>query len=82
MTNTKYKWIEFIKTHSTGKTESFDCYNHEFGSFLGVVKWYGSFRKYSFFPQPNIVFESTCLKDIADFLDKLMLERKIQKQQP
>lgn len=47
---------------------------------LGQVKWYPGFRKYSFFPSSDIVFEQQCLKDIASFLDKLMLERKLEKQ--
>lgn len=82
MINTRYKWIEFIEQlPQTGKTQIFRCYNFEFGTFLGWVKWYGAFRKYSFFPEPNIVFETQCLKDIASFLDKLMLERKIVNQQ-
>jgi len=80
MINTKYKWIEFIQIPSIGVTKVFKCMNSEYGSFLGTVKWYGAFRKYSFFPNDNIVFETQCLKDIANFLDCLMIERKIQKQ--
>lgn len=75
-----YKWITFEPQISTGKTKIFHCQNKENGSFLGVVKWYSPFRKYSFFPEINIVFETQCLKDIASFLDKSMLERKLEKQ--
>lgn len=75
-----YKWIRFDERLSTGKTKIFTCYNKEYGTELGTVKWYGPFRKYSFFPEANIVFETQCLKDISSFLDKLMLERKLQKQ--
>lgn len=76
----EYKWIYFSPLVFTGKTTVYNCYNKEYQSLLGQVKWYGGFRKYSFFPEPNIVFETQCLKDIASFLDKLMLERKLQKQ--
>lgn len=76
----EYKWIYFSPSHSTGKTIVYNCYNKEHASLLGVVKWYGAFRKYSFFPEANIVFEEQCLKDIASFLSRLMLERKIKKQ--
>jgi hypothetical protein len=75
-----YKWIEFTLQHDTGKTKVYNCYNKEYGSLLGQVKWYAAFRKYSFFPENNIVFETQCLKDIASFLDKLTLERKLDKQ--
>ena len=77
---TKYKWIYFSAVASTGKTTIYNCYNEEHKTFLGEVKWYAPFRKYSFFPAANIVFETQCLKDIASFLDQLMLERKLQKQ--
>lgn len=77
---TQYKWILFEEQMSTGKTKVFRCVNKEYGADLGVVKWYGPFRKYSFFPEANLVFEFQCLKDISSFLETLMLERKIQKQ--
>lgn len=77
---TEFKWIYFSAVNSTGKTTVYNCYNKESETFLGQVKWYGPFRKYSFFPEANIVFETQCLKDIASFLDQLMLERKLAKQ--
>lgn len=77
---TEYKWIHFVFYSSTGKTEVYNCHNTETGALLGQVKWYGAFRKYSFFPLPDIIFESQCLKDIASFLDQLMLQRKIESQ--
>lgn len=76
----QFKWIRFEEIDHSGTTRKFNCFNSEYGSHLGVVKWYGSFRKYSFFPEENIVFESQCLKDIASFLESLMLERKLKTQ--
>lgn len=76
----RYKWIEFREQTQTGKTRIFKCFNVEFNCELGTVKWYSAWRKYAFFPLENIVFETQCLKDIAGFLDKLMLERKLEKQ--
>lgn len=75
----KYKWIEFTIQSHTGKTKVYNCYNPEYESFLGQVKWYNGFRKYSFFPEANIVFETQCLKDITSFLDALMVEHKLLK---
>lgn len=79
----EYKWIKFAEQvpFPGQKTKRFNCYNKEHESLIGEVRWYGGFRKYSFFPASNIVFENQCLKDIASFLEKLMLERKIEKQQ-
>jgi hypothetical protein len=76
----QYKYICFKLEGDTGKTKVFACLNTEHASLLGLVRWYGPWRRYSFFPEANIVFETQCLKDIASFLDKLMLERKLEKQ--
>jgi len=73
------KWIIFknISDHyPPRKTEIFHVINKEYGTVLGMITWHGPFRKYSFFPEPNMVFETTCLKDIAGFMDNLMEERK------
>ena len=43
---------------------------------LGAIKWYAPWRKYSFFPQPHTVFEKDCLREIADFCEKEMKEKK------
>ena len=34
---------------------------------LGWIGWFGRWRKYSFFPASDTVFEEDCLRDIADF---------------
>ncbi len=49
------------KTHIWGVTA-------KAGGFLGEVKWFSRWRKYSFYPEPGCVFEEVCLGDIADFL--------------
>jgi len=46
------------------------------GDYLGVIKWYGAWRRYCFYPANMTVFSSGCLKDIQNCLDKLMNERK------
>jgi hypothetical protein len=42
------------------------------GSFteLGIVKWYGAWRKYAFFPAPQTLYEHDCLRQIADFCER------------
>ena len=42
--------------------------NSKKGDYLGEVKWFSRWRKYSFFPAPDCIFEEVCLGDIADFL--------------
>lgn len=35
---------------------------------LGKVKWWPAWRKYTFLPATDSVFDITCLREIADFL--------------
>lgn len=43
---------------------------------LGVVSWSGRWWCFIFSPAPETFFESTCLREIAQFLDDLKAERK------
>lgn len=81
--NFQGKWIEFVEvtTNKDKKTKQFNVINRESRIFLGTVKWFGNWRQYSFFPQPNMVFERQCLMDIAHFINQLMVERKVVRQQ-
>lgn len=74
------KWIEFKETIAPGSTKRFHVVTKDNGAIIAMIKWYPSWRKYSFFPYQNTVFETQCLKDIVSFIDSLMLERKLQKQ--
>lgn len=76
------KWIDFIEYESKGVTKAFAVVPKENrATVIGKVKWYGAWRCYAFFPAPNCVFETQCLKDITKFIEGLMLERKIKKQE-
>ena len=50
------------------KTDSWEVRNKEYNTLLGVVKWHGAWRKYSFFVNGDFIFEEDCLTDIARFL--------------
>lgn len=88
--NFKSKWLKFIdyttfkktkkgKITSFPKTNTYMVRNKDNDVMLGWIKWYGSFRQYSFFPEPETVFERTCIGDIHRFITELMEERKIKK---
>jgi hypothetical protein len=34
------------------------------GSLLGVIKWYGQWRQYVFYPEPQTLFNRVCLDGI------------------
>lgn len=71
-----YRWIYFSVAKDTGKTRIYDVFAKEGSILLGKVKWFPSWRKYSFFPEAGTVFEQDCLNDIASFLEELMMLRK------
>lgn len=78
----KPKWLEFqeLEMQPNKKTKTFLVWNKENDEVpIGEIKWYGPFRKYAFYPQPNTVYEPTCMQDITDFLNDLMDERKAEK---
>lgn len=64
------KNLEFMPTglSASGKTGVWTVLAQR-GGVLGGVKWFTSWRKYSFFPAPDCVFEQDCLREIADFIE-------------
>lgn len=74
---TKYKYIHFEEIDSTGKkTSAWSCFNNKSKSALGIIKWYGSWRQYCWFPFGGTVFNKGCNENINDFITQLMEERK------
>lgn len=57
------------------RTKIFDIYSVQ-GLRVGVVQWFSAWRRYNFFPDPRTSFDAICLREIADFCEKLMQERK------
>ncbi len=75
------KWIRFEKQpQKDGMKTSVYLIVTTDGNSLGEIKWFASWRKYCFFPNTNTLYETDCLSDIVKFLNKLMLDRKIEKQ--
>lgn len=77
----KGKWIEMLIIKKGDKTSKYAVINSENRNTIGEIKWYGAFRQYAFFPMMNTVYERHCLRDISQFLAKLMLDRKIKEQE-
>ena len=71
------KWIKFILKEQKLKTQVWNIVAKQDGFTLGYIAWFSRWRKYAFFPNNHMVFESDCLRDIITFMDKLMNERKV-----
>lgn len=61
---------------STGKTEIWEVFNLNEDDYLGVVKWYGPWRKYVFHPGDDTFFDDECMKEISIFLIDLNFVHK------
>ena len=74
MTEPKYIQFELSGNSPSGKTQIWKVKTKdELAELLGWVKWCGYWRCYAFYPlslTEGLVFEKTCLRDIADFLEE------------
>jgi len=75
------KWIEFVRLTQdlNRKTATWEVVSKDTQTVIGFIKWYGTWRKYCFFPDEDTVFEQDCLRDIAEFIQtatKLHKEKK------
>lgn len=63
------------KPSASGKTLVWDVATTD-GALLGVVKWHGPWRKYTFHPAYDTLFEEDCLREIAQFAEARTAEHK------
>jgi hypothetical protein len=75
------KWVRLVeRPKATGrKTSMWDVVTKDAQPFtLGVISWYGPWRCYAFTPTLDgpTVFEKTCLRDLAAFMEEQMQLRK------
>ena len=79
MMKTEYKYIYFEVVEEKPKTKVWGCYNKRTKNILAFVKWYPVWRQYCFFSEQQTVFNTSCLKDVAEFLDQLNEAQKTKK---
>lgn len=52
------------------KTSRYGVYAKADNFPLGTVSWFGRWRKYTFQPAANTVYEETCMRDISQFIEE------------
>jgi hypothetical protein len=70
----KTKYLNFKEIGDTGKTKLIVVEN-TFGVKLGLIRWYGPWRKYCFIPSDGTTYDTSCLNDIIVFINELMDKR-------
>lgn len=43
---------------------------------IGRIHWHNPWRKYIFSPSDNCIFDTSCMREISDFIEMAMTERK------
>jgi hypothetical protein len=71
----KFLVFQDLGYSSSGKTKRWKVLNLG-QTKLGYISWLGRWRRYVFHPDEDMIFDSACLKQIAEFLDEKMEERK------
>lgn len=69
------KFLEFILLEEKEKTNVYSVYHKEKQISLGIIFWYGAWRRYVHKPDDDTIWDSACYKEVSAFLDKLMDER-------
>lgn len=70
------EYINISEVHDTGKTKVWNVYDKNNLFTLAEIRWYGSWRKYCFYPQHGTIFDVKCLLEITNFITDRMNERK------
>lgn len=76
------EYLDFKQLPFKGKTKKFHIISKSSGFILGLISWYPQWRCYTFSAAYPTTWNIGCLKDIQDFLQKLMDERKPIKKLP
>ena len=74
---TDYKYIRMVlaKRQADRKTDTWIIKGSNV-LVLGIIRWYGPWRQYCFYPAHDTVFNKECLNDIYDFITQIMNARK------
>ena len=73
------KYLEFNIIEQKSKTKIIAVDSKLHGNTLGIIKWYGAWRQYAFYPKHGTLFNIECLNDITNKIKELMNERRIKK---
>lgn len=71
MSDYQYIYMQQVGNSPSGKTSIWKVLNKSTQSILGEVRWYGSWRQYTFMPVQGTIFSAGCLNDIEKFIKGL-----------
>jgi len=62
------KYLEFNVIEKKPKTKVIEVTSKLHGDRLGIIKLFGRWRQYAFFPENGTVFNVECLNDIQTYI--------------
>ena len=65
------KYLEFNLIEQKPKTKVISVDSTLHGNKLGIIKWYGAWRQYAFFPEYGTLFNTERLNDIQSYIKGL-----------
>ena len=65
-------YLDFKLVHRKPKTAVYRVVSKSSGETLGSIYWYGSWRQYVFQPEPETIWSRGCMRQVFDFIQKLM----------
>ncbi len=72
----KGSYVIFTKLNSKNKKTYDVSIDNLKGELIGIISWYGPFRKYTFRPEYNTVWDTSCLNEVIQYINQLMSDRK------
>ena len=65
------EWKSYLIEKPKRKTKVYQVLNSKLNIDLGLINWNTGWRKYCFYPEKFTVFDSNCLNEINEFMNKL-----------
>jgi len=74
--NYEYFSVQPLPLKKGRKTIEYEVVSNSSGARLAILKWYGPWRQYCFFPMEGTIWNRGCLNDINATITLIMSERK------
>ena len=65
------KYLKFELLEQKPKTKVIEVISKSHNNRLGIIKWYGAWRQYTFFPESDTLFNTECLNDVITYIGGL-----------
>lgn len=77
----KGEYIKFVDMtdEPDAKTKTIKVVSVREGYTLGVIKWHGAWRRYTFFPDGDTVWSDESLQEIEEKIQELMRQWNLKK---